>query len=73
MTDLPTGRTIALALNGRVAGITEVGTGTPDGGFVQSLLLPRLFEAGANDLRAYRVDGPVGSETLTPLEIDAGG
>ena len=71
VTDLPTGATIALALNGTIAGVTQVETGWYEGRFVQSLLPPRLFEDGANELEAYAVDGPVGDETLAPLEVDA--
>ena len=71
VTDLPTGATIALALNGTIAGVTEVETDWYEGRFVQSLLLPRLFEDGANELEAYVVDGPVGDETLAALEVDA--
>jgi hypothetical protein len=69
VTDLPTGRTVALALNGTIAGLGDVGTGGRDGQFVLSLLMPRLFEDGTNELRAYLVDGPVGEETIAPLEV----
>ena len=68
-TDEPPGTVLAFALNGTIAGVTEVGADTAVGQFVQSLLLPRLFVDGANELRAYLVEGPVGSETLRPVEL----
>ena len=70
VTDQPRGTVVAFALNGQIAGVTETGGSTMYGEFIQSLLLPRLFVDGANDLRAYRVEGPVGSETLRPLAVD---
>jgi hypothetical protein len=68
-TAAPPGTVIAFALNGTIAGVTEVGGGTAVGQFVQSLLLPRLFVDGANELHAYQVEGPVGSATLRPIEL----
>jgi hypothetical protein len=65
----PPGTVVAFALNGTIAGVTEVGASTAVGQYVQSLLLPSLFVDGANELRAFRVEGPVGSETLRPVEL----
>ena len=72
-TDLPVGRTVALALNGTVASLTEVEEGAFGDQSLQGLLFPRPFRAGANDLRAYVVDGPVGAEAIAPLDVDRSG
>jgi hypothetical protein len=72
-TDEPTGSTIAFALNGTIAAVTEAGVTAGDGQVAHALLLPRLFADGANELSAFLVEGPVGSETLRPLELDGSG
>lgn len=72
-TGLPSGTVVAFALNDTIAGVTEVGDGSFTGQFVQSLLLPRLFRDGANELAAFVVDGPVGSESLRPVAVDGSG
>ena len=33
------------------------------------LVLPRLFQDGGNEVTAYVVDGPVGAETLRPVDL----
>jgi hypothetical protein len=68
-TDQPGGTVIAYALNGTVAAVTQAAAPTQLGQQVQALLLQRTFAAGDNDMTAYLVEGPVGDETLRPLDV----
>ena len=58
-----------------IAALTEVAPGDQGLGEVlaHALLIPTAYADGANQLTAYVVDGPVGAETLHPLEVHAAG
>ena len=71
---LPRGTVVAYALNGTIGAVTEVEPPLGDGGgAVLGLVPPRLFRDGGNELTAYVVDGPVGAETLRPIDVVAAG
>jgi hypothetical protein len=71
---LPMGTTVAYAVNGTIGAVVEVAAPL-DGrdALTIGLVPPRLFRDGGNELTAYVVDGPVGSETLREVRVvDAG-
>jgi hypothetical protein len=71
---LPPGTTVAYAVNGTIGAVTEVAG--PEGqrqALTIGLVPPPLFRDGGNELTAYVVEGPVGSETLREVGVvDAG-
>lgn len=73
-TDVAEGSVIAFALNGTIGSVGKVqSAGLPDlegGRLVQGFLPPELFVEGDNELTAYLVEGPPGSETLHPLAVE---
>jgi Sulfatase len=71
-TDLPQGSIVAYGLNGTIGAVTAVEPGIGHDGLAHGLLPPRLFADGGNELTAYLVEGPVGGETLRPLDVAAG-
>ena len=69
-TELPGGTLVAYALDGTVAAVTEVGSGTQAGTrMAHALLPPDLFGDGASELTAYVITGEVGHEVLTPIAV----
>lgn len=68
-TDEPEDAVVAYVLNGTVAAVTAVGSPTSVGRPVHALLHPAAFLEGDNELAAYVVEGPVGTETLRQLDI----
>lgn len=70
-TDEPEGTVVAYAVNGAIAAVTQAEPATWFGNRVHALLDPRTFTDGANDLTAYAVEGPMGAESLRPLEVEA--
>jgi hypothetical protein len=68
-TSLPdAGRHLAVAVNGTIAGLS-VAYRSPGSDRVEfwATLVPGSFRDGDNDVRIYRIDGPVGSPTLRLL------
>jgi hypothetical protein len=65
---LKEGGTIALALNGRIAAVSQTYEAS---GKLRFSLLPSdsAFKAGRNDVRLFLVSGPVGSPTLRELRV----
>lgn len=63
---------IALALNGRVAAVTEIGNAGLTGRFVHGLLHPDTFVGGDNELTAFVIEGGVGAEVLRPVAVQGG-
>jgi hypothetical protein len=72
-TGLPEGRTVAYALNGTVAALTEVEPpyGDPERNTAVALVPPKLLVEGDNELAAYVVEGPPGKEVLRHLAVEA--
>jgi hypothetical protein len=69
-TSLPEGTCVAYALNGTIVAITEVEPATRDErSLAHGLAPPDRVAPGPNELTAYAVTGPVGSEVLTPIEV----
>jgi Sulfatase len=67
---LPQGTVVAYALNGTIAAVTEVEPPLGDDrGAALGLVPARLFRDGGNELTAYVVEGPVGTETLRPIDV----
>jgi hypothetical protein len=61
---------VAYTLNGTIGAVTEVEPPLGDDrGAALGLLPARLFRDGGNELTAYVVEGPVGAETLRPIDV----
>lgn len=72
-TELGEGTYVAYAVNGTIGAVTAVEPSAGGGPrLVQGIVPPRLVVEGANELRAYVVDGPVGEEVLHPLAVSGG-
>jgi hypothetical protein len=56
--------TVAVAVNGRIAGLADVTAG----GRYDAMLAPTLFRAGKNDVTAFLVTGLPRSASLLPVE-----
>ena len=56
--------TVAIAVNGRIAGLAELTAG----GRYDAMLAPTLFRAGKNDVTAFLVRGLPRTASLIPVE-----
>jgi hypothetical protein len=68
-TPAPAGKTIAVAVNGIVAGLaqTDVVVGVTESTRFWGLLAPEAFHDGTNSVELYLVDGPVDAPRLAPM------
>lgn len=69
LTGVPPGHTVAITVNGVIAGFSDAYQYADGRNTFWSLLPPQLFRAGRNEIAIYEVAGDPGSPRLTPVRI----
>ena len=65
---MPVSRWVAIALTGRVAGLSLLFAHGAETWFAAGAH-DSLFRVGANEVEPFVVEGPVGDEVLRPVEV----
>lgn len=64
------GAGVAIAVNGRIAGVGRIEMRGEAGGGYSVMIAPALLARGANEVRAFVVEGEPGSPVLVPVTLE---